>query len=799
MVENAGFVPKDASVAKRVWYGVGKAVESQSPKAWEARILRVIDKQIIPKLSPENQKWAQEVRPKVEKFAKVAGVAIPVVEVVAVVGSTVYLGKKIYEGVRIYRQKILDKKSETRTTPFDLWLLDIRNQVMQRYDAAQATAIEGTIRQMGVDIGTKQGKASKWRSVFETAQKGSPAAVNRAKRRLEQMFVDAHVQAHGGVDKKIDPEKARQMYILAREAFAQWENVRFPGLGELMNEGPRYPSSQLSTLKEIIPKFWKSDGDDDNVLSFNEILFAWRKGDPDLLMEMAKDPKWTRIVELMPNSPWGDILDRDNHLFDESAKTIPYKPNARALRESVPIEKKADAPKRELSWWEKREVDKLQREELRLRKDKYGPRNLERKYRKETERLRAKQLDQTGVTTYRDRLDQLANPAPQVEVLSVEPLAAEVPAGEIQTPEQILAQENARWLSKIREIAKRRGQSPYGARFSQIIDVNDGIVPQNIPETPPFIDRMQQRREAAKLSEDFATPSKGEDLGQWWKDREELGLSTSTLQEQAQKEHQEIVDMLSRDEAQRQATRLAETLRVETRRANRDPLATTLNYVFRGEQTPERQQWFARVLMRAQEIAEHDVVMQDLLAVAGAINAQTTLERIEEASVLAKVFDRAFQSLPKGEQDWQGYRKSDSGLFFTMASDLVGRFHKAETPLSLIQGVKSQNGGDMLINRLLVGNDKTVSGLVRKLASVGTNRGERVEVFEPTQELVDLFTHAYRAIAHVPQSQPLTKTDVGIVRRIATQFVRRKDSPIAKLYAKYPNPDWPKDWVDRMK
>lgn len=842
MVENAGFMPKDASVAKRVWYGVGKAVESQSPKAWEARILRVIDKQIIPKLSPENQKWAQEVRPKVEKFAKVAGVAIPVVEVVAVVGSTVVVGKKIKEGIRIHKNKVFEKKFKKRygvslgepsvlpvawaTDPrstsvidaslarmaknvppnsFNVWIGDMTKEFSQKYGPISTHQMEQTLKQMGVAIGrNEKGNVPRWRSIVETAQKGSPAAVERAKRTLQKVFTDAYIQARGGVNRQANPQRALLMEMMAHDAFAKWENVQFPGLPELLNEGARYPSSRVGVIEEIVPRFWQ-DAKDFEVIDrspppFEQVLAAWKKGDPDLLREMAEDPKWTRVVELLPNSPWGDILDPQYHLAqvgpDLSNLTMTF--NRDSLNDIHPTPLvQSDAPLPELSWLERRQLARLEREELKLRKEKYGSRNRARKeakYAAETARLRAKQTDATGTITYQDRLREIANASRPIE-----------PVIEPPTVEQLLAEENAMWLEQIREIAKRREdrkpKSPhvYGERFSQIIDVNDGVIPRAIPETPPFIDRMQQRREASKLSEDFATPSKGEDLGQWWKDREELGLSNSTLQEQAQKEHQEIVDMLARDETQRQATRLAETLRVETRRANRDPLATTLNYVFRGEQTPDRQQWFARVLTRAQEIAEHDVVMQDLLTVAGAINAQTTLERIEEASVLAKVFDRVFQSLPKGEQDWQGYRKSDSGLFFTMASDLVGRFHKAETPLSLIQGVKSQNGGDMLINRLLAGNDQTVRGLVRKLASVGTNRGERVEVFEPTQELVDLFTYAYRAIAHVPQSQPLTKTDVGIVRRIATQFVRRKDSSIAKLYAKYPNPDWPKDWVDRMK
>ena len=843
MVENAGFMPKDASVAKRVWYGVGKAVESQSPKAWEQRILRVIDKQIIPKLSPENQKWAQEVRPKVEKFAKVAGVAIPVVEVVVVVGSTVVVGKKIKEGIRIHKNKVFEKKFKKRygsnlgepvvlpvawaTDPrsisrldaslahmaknvapnsFNTWIGDMTKEFSQKYGPISTHQMEQTLRQMGVAIGrNEKGIVPRWRSIIETAQKGSPAAVERAKRTLQKVFTDAYIQARGGVDRKANPQRAFIMDMMARDAFTKWENVQFPGLPELLNEGARYPESRVGVIQDIVPKFWQ-DATDFEVIDrspppFEQVLAAWKKGDPELLREMAEDPKWTRVVELLPNSPWGDIMDPQYRVMKDSIdiSSLPTTFNRDTLGDIHPEPLvSSETPLPELGFLEGRKLKKLQKEELRLRWEKYHPRNMERKYKKETERLQAKQMDQTDTITYRDRLNQLANPPPDAEVLPVDSPVVELPVAPSQTPEQLLAQENAMWLSRIREIAKRRGQSPYGERFSQIIPVDGPQVPRTIPENPPFIDRMQRDRATAIASENTAMPVAGEDERAWWRERKANGLSTQTLTDTLRAEDQEIKSMLARDEAQRQAARAAEQARVDARRANRDPLETTLNYVFRGDRTPDRQQWFEQVLTRAQEMAATDRDMRDLLACATAIGGNTTFDRTEEAAVMARVLNRAFHTLPRSEQDWRGF-KPNSDIFYTMASDLVGRFHRAEVPLALTQRVGAVNAGDILVNRLLETNDKKVRELVRKLAPVGTNRGEKMEVFEPTQELVDLFSYAYRQLTHTPNAQPLNSIDTGVVRRIAKQFVQRKDSPIARLYAKYPNPDWPKEWVDRMK
>jgi uncharacterized protein YijF (DUF1287 family) len=263
-------------------------------------------------------------------------------------------------------------------------------------------------------------------------------------------------------------------------------------------------------------------------------------------------------------------------------------------------------------------------------------------------------------------------------------------------------------------------------------------------------------------------------------------------------EYKDVVAQIEREDVQRAAFRVAEKARIEARRANRDPLETTLNYVFRAEQRPERQQWFERLLERAQDMAQRDPDMRDLLVTAGAIRGNSTVDRVEEARVVGQILDRAFHSFPKNQQDWLSF-KPNTNIFHTMASDLVGRFHAAETPVSLIEGIKPQNAGDVFVDRLLRTKDPKVKDLVRKLAPVGTNRGETTEVFEPTQELVDLFAHAYRLITHRVEAVPMSNMEMGIVRRIATDFVRREDNPIGKLYGKHPNPDWPKHLADRLK
>lgn len=258
-------------------------------------------------------------------------------------------------------------------------------------------------------------------------------------------------------------------------------------------------------------------------------------------------------------------------------------------------------------------------------------------------------------------------------------------------------------------------------------------------------------------------------------------MSTSTLQEQARKEYEGVVEMRAREEAQRQAHRVAERLRVETRRANRDPLVTTLNYVFRDEHTPERRQWLEQRLQRARDIAERDVDMRGLLRTLEAVHGGTTLERVEETRLLAQVLERVQGTLPKSEQ-----RTPDNTPMYSLASNVLAQFYKRDVPVSLIEGANHQIAGDAFIDRLLETNDAQSRALVRRVARAGTHRSENVPANEPTSELVDLFAHAYRLVTRAPQGNQLNKVEEGIIRKIANEFVRKDVGAIVKLYKMYP-------------
>ncbi len=70
---------------REVWYGVGKAVESQTPAAWNERIIRTINTKIIPKLTPEQHQTLYRYKKPIEVAATAAGIGISTVEMIAAV------------------------------------------------------------------------------------------------------------------------------------------------------------------------------------------------------------------------------------------------------------------------------------------------------------------------------------------------------------------------------------------------------------------------------------------------------------------------------------------------------------------------------------------------------------------------------------------------------------------------------------------------------------------------------------------------------------------------------------------
>lgn len=70
--------------AKKVLYGIGRAIESQSPRAWNERIINVINEKIIPKLTPEQLVEVAKHKKLIEGTAVALGVGISTAELVVV-------------------------------------------------------------------------------------------------------------------------------------------------------------------------------------------------------------------------------------------------------------------------------------------------------------------------------------------------------------------------------------------------------------------------------------------------------------------------------------------------------------------------------------------------------------------------------------------------------------------------------------------------------------------------------------------------------------------------------------------
>ena len=88
---------------KRVWYGVGKFADSQKPEAWGNRIIHVIDTKIIPRLTPDQQQWAQGHKDAIRDAAMYAGVGITTAEIV---GSVVAIEKLAHLRERLFGSSV---------------------------------------------------------------------------------------------------------------------------------------------------------------------------------------------------------------------------------------------------------------------------------------------------------------------------------------------------------------------------------------------------------------------------------------------------------------------------------------------------------------------------------------------------------------------------------------------------------------------------------------------------------------------------------------------------------------------
>jgi hypothetical protein len=223
-------------VAKTVLYGVWdvtkKAVESQSPRAWDERIIHKI-KKIFPTLSPEWQQFIVRHHKGIEQGAMIAGVTISTAEF--------YIPLVIAD--IISRKRFLARREKVLQTVFtkNEWWKTIKD----RYDSSFASnaagfmVLFGTLNTMIHHMDEEQTPPKKyfiWKkrpSTHIVRDLAKPNDTHEALKTLRDVFVQSYVeQAHRDhPNQKIPFEQVRQQ---AYDSFKQWKALQFCGLEGLV-------------------------------------------------------------------------------------------------------------------------------------------------------------------------------------------------------------------------------------------------------------------------------------------------------------------------------------------------------------------------------------------------------------------------------------------------------------------------------------------------------------------------------------------------------------------------------------
>jgi len=151
-------IPKDVmqnnSLTQRVLYGAwdvtkkaGTIIESQSPRAWNERIIKVINEKIIPKLTPEQLALVAKHHRGIETAAHIGGIITSTAELY-VIFALAGLGKKNIDRMRMnysYKKK-LDGAIHS-----GLWFQDLKQKFMgiSGHRPEQFGALAGTLVFLG--------------------------------------------------------------------------------------------------------------------------------------------------------------------------------------------------------------------------------------------------------------------------------------------------------------------------------------------------------------------------------------------------------------------------------------------------------------------------------------------------------------------------------------------------------------------------------------------------------------------------------------------------------------------------
>lgn len=315
-------VSNGQQLLREVWYGVGKAVESQTPAAWNERIIRTINTKIIPKLTPDQLRTVARYKKPIETAATVAGIGITTAEMIAAVVAFRWgvgklrsfhesavlkrglkkIGKyKAAEYVPVpvrwatHASSLLEPGLEQAlqsayADPLSPWERHMNALYREKFpkQARNALQFSVTMKRMAEDIARKGGADPAWEATMHFALGNrKPEALVR----VREQFVAAFVEATGSLpDMQGLSAGARQ--LLAGEAFRVWgDEFQFRGLEEFFFRGQQAERVPFTVAKKAAIRL----GGHRMPITLDEILAAYQsatRGGPALYEQALGDRWW---------------------------------------------------------------------------------------------------------------------------------------------------------------------------------------------------------------------------------------------------------------------------------------------------------------------------------------------------------------------------------------------------------------------------------------------------------------------------------------------------------------------------
>lgn len=207
------------------WDGTKKTLESQSPEAWGKRIMKVIDGKIVPRLTPEQQRWAEIHREGIKEAASYAGVGVTTAEVVLAVVA-------------------IDKGIQKLFPPRDFypdltqWAQEVGELFTMQHgvDAAAAGLFATTLRSMAIQALSDTPQLES--AMHVALSKRKQIALDRVRHTFTRSYIDAAYQTRHPIS-RLD---AKAQQVAAEQAFHQWDDgMQLRGLEEIFQLSQQRP------------------------------------------------------------------------------------------------------------------------------------------------------------------------------------------------------------------------------------------------------------------------------------------------------------------------------------------------------------------------------------------------------------------------------------------------------------------------------------------------------------------------------------------------------------------------------